>query len=61
MSRQRDQVLVLVGEALERGALFELPVVDEMLEPVRELRAHVVEVTWPRTDTSSVIPGARAP
>lgn len=37
-------MVALLGETLERGALFELAVIDDVLEPVRELRGHVVEV-----------------
>jgi hypothetical protein len=42
--RQRDEVIALVGEALERGALVEHAMVDDAVEPVDELRAHVVEI-----------------
>jgi hypothetical protein len=42
--RQRDQVVALLGETVERGALVEPAVVDDVLEPVRELRTHIVEV-----------------
>lgn len=41
---QRDEVFPLLGEALERSALVALAVVDDGVEPVRELGAHVVEV-----------------
>ena len=41
---QRDQVVALLGESFERGALVEPAVIDDVLEPVRELRAHIVEV-----------------
>src|SRR5882672_64670 len=44
MPWQGDQVVALLDEAIERGALVELAVIDDVLEPVRELRAHVVEV-----------------
>jgi len=44
VTRQRHEVLLFLGEALERGALVELAVIDDALEPVRELRAHIVEV-----------------
>src|SRR5882672_3138852 len=44
MPWQGDQVVALLDEAIERGALVELAVIDDVLEPVRELRAHVLEV-----------------
>ena len=44
MPRQGDEVRALLGEALEGGALVEASMVDDMVEPVRELGAHVLEV-----------------
>jgi hypothetical protein len=37
----------LLGEPRERDALVEDTVVDDRVDPVRELRAHVVEVAEP--------------
>jgi len=44
MPWQGDEVRALLGEALEGGALVQTPVVDDVVEPVRELGAHIVEV-----------------
>ena len=44
MPWQRDEVGALLGEALQGGALLERAVVDDAVEPVDELGAHVVEV-----------------
>ena len=41
MTRQLDEMRLLFSEALERGALVELAMIDDALEPIRELRAHV--------------------
>ena len=44
VTRARNEVLAFFGKTLERRALVELPVIDDMVKPVRELGAHVVEV-----------------
>src|SRR5690606_24151952 len=44
VAREANEVLLLLVEALERGALVVLAVIDDALEPVGELLTHVVEV-----------------
>ena len=45
MTRKRNEMLSLVGEALEGGALVPASWVDDFVHPRSELRAHVGDVT----------------